>query len=93
MQRTKAKTGALEGQPNLAERRMRKTLAAIDPSRTKRPVPIRFQDLSVLAGNRQAERAKRRQRERVAFGKQDRQTVFAQRRLQQLNDWRARFDK
>jgi hypothetical protein len=58
-----------------------------------RNAQARGQDLSVLAGIRQAERAKRRQRERVAFGKQDRQTVFAQRRHQQLNDWRARFDK
>ena len=58
-----------------------------------RNAQARGQGLSVLAGIRQAERAKRRQRERVAFGKQDRQTVFAQRRHQQLNDWRARFDK
>ena len=58
-----------------------------------RNAKARGQDLSVLAGIRQAERAKHRQRERVAFGKQDRQTVFAQRRQQQLNEWRARFDK
>ena len=57
-----------------------------------RDAQARGQGLSVLAGIRKAERAKRRQRERVAFGKQDRQAVFAQRRRQQLNDWRARFD-
>ena len=33
-----------------------------------RNAQARGQDLSVLAGIRQAERAKRRQRERVAFG-------------------------
>ncbi len=58
-----------------------------------RNAQARGQDLSVLAGIRQAESAKRRQRNRIAFGKQELKAVFAQRRRQQLNDWRARFDK
>ena len=58
-----------------------------------RDAQARGQDLSVLAGIHQAERAKRKRRERVTFGKQHRQTLFAERRRQQLNDWRARFDK
>ena len=58
-----------------------------------RDAQARGQNLSVLASMRQAERAKRIKRERVAFAKQRHQAVFAQRRRQQLNDWRARFDK
>ena len=58
-----------------------------------RNAQVRGRDLNVLAGIRQAERAKRRKRDRVAFGKQDRKAVFAQRRHQQLDIWRARFDK
>ncbi len=58
-----------------------------------RNAQVRGQDLNVLAGIRQAERAKRRQRDRAAFGKQNSKAVFAQRRRQQLDIWRARFDK
>lgn len=53
----------------------------------------RGQDLSVLAGIRRAERAQRRKRELAAFGRQDRAALFAERRRQQLNDWRARYGR
>ncbi len=54
-----------------------------------RQAQARGTNLNVLAGLRQAERAKRRKRELVSFGKRDKAAAFAERRRRQVNDWRS----
>lgn len=57
---------------------------------TWRDAQSRGQDLGVLLAKRQAEVAKRRKRQLISFGQADRMALFAERRRQQMNDWRSR---
>jgi len=79
---------ALETEPTdpITRRGQRRQRQMID----WREAQSRGADLSVLAGMRKAERAKRRKRELISFGKADQAAVFAQRRRQQINDWRKK---